>query len=137
MMLGFVLVWFCVELTQSVRPRLEPMSVVWFLAVPLLDMGFVILRRALKGRSPFTADRSHLHHILLAAGFTPGEVTWILIALAAGFAAFGWAGWRLGWPGYVMFYAFVAVFVAMALVGRRAWRLVRLVKRLRANRRAA
>jgi UDP-GlcNAc:undecaprenyl-phosphate GlcNAc-1-phosphate transferase len=137
MMLGFVLVWFCVELTQTGSPRLEPMSVVWFIAVPLLDMGFVILRRILKGRSPFAADRTHLHHILLAAGFSPGQITWILIALATVFAAVGWLGWRRGWPGYAMFYAFVATFVAVALIGRRAWRLVRLFKRLRAGRRAA
>jgi UDP-GlcNAc:undecaprenyl-phosphate/decaprenyl-phosphate GlcNAc-1-phosphate transferase len=137
MMLGFFLVWFCVELTQISSPRLDPMSVVWFLAVPLLDMGFVILRRVTKGRSPFAADRTHLHHILLAAGFTPGQITWIMIALATVFAAVGWAGWRHGWPGYVMFYAFVAVFAVVALIGRRAWRLVRLGKRLRASRRVA
>ena len=52
MMLGFLLVWFCVELTQTSSPRLEPMSVVWFLAVPLLDMGFVILRRVDEGKEP-------------------------------------------------------------------------------------
>ena len=136
MMLGFMLVWFCVELTQGPTPRLQPMSVVWFLAVPLLDMGFVILRRVLKGRSPFAADRAHLHHILLAAGFSPGQVTWILIGLATILAAVGWAGWREGWPGYVMFYAFIAVFAVVALIGQRAWRLVRVVKRLRAGRRA-
>ncbi len=113
------------------------MSVVWFLAVPLLDMGFVILRRVTKGRSPFAADRAHLHHILLAAGFTAGQITWILIGLATVLAWIGWAGWRQGWPAYAMFYAFLAVFAVVALIGRRAWRLVRLVKRLRAGRRGA
>jgi len=130
MMLGFFLAWFSVELTQRPGLRLEPMAAVWFIAVPLLDMGFVILRRVAKGMSPFAADRTHLHHILLAAGFTPGQVTWILLALSAAFAAFGWFGWRAGWPGYALFYPFVAVFVVATLVGSRAWRLVRLLRRL-------
>jgi len=36
------------------------------LAVPILDTALSILRRARKGRSPFRADRLHIHHRLLA-----------------------------------------------------------------------
>lgn len=135
MMLGFFLAWFSVELTQRPALRLEPMAAVWFIAVPLLDMGFVILRRVAKGMSPFAADRAHLHHILLAAGFTPGQVTWMLLALSAAFAAFGWFGWRAGWSGYLLFYPFLGVFIVAVLVGSRAWRLVRVLSRLRRSRR--
>jgi UDP-GlcNAc:undecaprenyl-phosphate GlcNAc-1-phosphate transferase len=40
------------------------------LAVPLLDMSAVILDRLLNGRSPFIADKRHLHHRLLQAGLS-------------------------------------------------------------------
>ena len=36
------------------------------LAVPILDTGLSILRRARTGKSPFQADRMHIHHRLLA-----------------------------------------------------------------------
>lgn len=35
------------------------------LAIPLIDTGYVILRRLTSGRSPFWGDRGHLHHRLL------------------------------------------------------------------------
>ncbi|WP_207453101.1 MraY family glycosyltransferase [Herbiconiux sp. SYSU D00978] len=38
------------------------------LVVPLLDFGLAIVRRLLAGKSPFSADRKHLHHRLLDMG---------------------------------------------------------------------
>lgn len=35
------------------------------LAVPLIDTGYVIVRRLISGKSPFWGDRGHLHHRLL------------------------------------------------------------------------
>lgn len=134
MMLGLFLTWFAVELTNAPSGgRLEPMSAVWFIAVPLLDMGLVIARRMFKGLSPFAADRTHLHHILLAVGFSPGQVTWFLIALAVACGAFGWIGWKAGLPGYSMFYAFVGLFGVAIVLRRRVWRLLRTLRRLRRN----
>jgi UDP-GlcNAc:undecaprenyl-phosphate/decaprenyl-phosphate GlcNAc-1-phosphate transferase len=40
------------------------------LAVPLLDMSAVILDRLRHGKSPFVADKRHLHHRLLQAGLS-------------------------------------------------------------------
>jgi UDP-N-acetylmuramyl pentapeptide phosphotransferase/UDP-N-acetylglucosamine-1-phosphate transferase len=40
------------------------------LAVPIFDMSAVILARLLMGKSPFTADKRHLHHRLLNAGLS-------------------------------------------------------------------
>jgi UDP-GlcNAc:undecaprenyl-phosphate GlcNAc-1-phosphate transferase len=41
------------------------------LAVPILDTGLSIVRRARTGRSPFRPDRLHIHHRLLARRGTP------------------------------------------------------------------
>lgn len=40
------------------------------LAVPIVDMSAVILARLRHGKSPFTADKRHLHHRLLNAGLS-------------------------------------------------------------------
>lgn len=40
------------------------------LAVPILDMSAVIIDRLRNGKSPFVADKRHLHHRLLAAGLS-------------------------------------------------------------------
>lgn len=46
-------------------PILLPFAV---LIIPLLDFGLAVLRRLRAGKSPFTADRKHLHHRLLDMG---------------------------------------------------------------------
>ena len=38
--------------------------VLWFL-IPILDCGRLIVSRMLQGKSPFVADRNHLHHLLI------------------------------------------------------------------------
>ncbi|HWA52263.1 MAG TPA: MraY family glycosyltransferase [Patescibacteria group bacterium] len=38
------------------------------LAIPLIDTGYVIIRRIISGKSPFWGDRGHLHHRLLDSG---------------------------------------------------------------------
>ncbi len=45
------------------------------LGVPLIDTGYVILRRVLQGKSPVWGDRSHLHHKLLDSGWSKQKVT--------------------------------------------------------------
>ena len=48
------------------------------LAVPILDMSAVILDRLRHGKSPFIADKRHLHHRLLEAGL-PHRMTVLFI----------------------------------------------------------
>ena len=54
------------------------------LGVPLIDTGYVIIRRILSGKSPVWGDRGHLHHRLLDAGLSKSRVSqiyWILTAV--------------------------------------------------------
>lgn len=46
---------------------------VLILGVPIFDTMFAIGRRLKEGRSPFSADKQHIHHMLLRAGFTQRE----------------------------------------------------------------
>lgn len=50
-------------------------------ALPLFDTAFAILRRLAHKKSPFTADRGHLHHRLIDMGFTQKEAVGILYAI--------------------------------------------------------
>lgn len=48
------------------------------LGIPLLDVGWVILRRIFKGISPFVADNRHFHHRLLTAGLSQRQAVLLL-----------------------------------------------------------
>ncbi len=58
-------------------------TVALILAIPILDVVWVSARRILHGTSPFRADRLHLHHRLLTAGFSARAVLVILWGFAA------------------------------------------------------
>jgi UDP-GlcNAc:undecaprenyl-phosphate GlcNAc-1-phosphate transferase len=56
------------------------------LAVPILDTALAIVRRFVRGEPIFAADRGHIHHRLLARGFSPRRVAGIFYAGAGFFA---------------------------------------------------
>ena len=51
------------------------------LAVPILDMSAVILGRLRSGKSPFIADKRHLHHRLLDAGLSQRLTVFFIYSL--------------------------------------------------------
>jgi UDP-GlcNAc:undecaprenyl-phosphate GlcNAc-1-phosphate transferase len=61
-------------------PILLPFAV---LIVPLLDFGLAVFRRLRAGKSPFSADRKHLHHRLLDMGHTHFHAVLIFYAWTA------------------------------------------------------
>ena len=61
----------------------------FFLALPALDTFVSVGRRILKGKSPFRADRGHLHHSLLQIGLSPKEARKILVFFSMGASALG------------------------------------------------
>ena len=58
-------------------------------AYPLTDMTAAVLRRVLRGQSPFEADRGHLHHRVCAAGVPQPRCALLLTALSAMLGALG------------------------------------------------
>ncbi len=85
MFLGLALTWYAISLSQGETRALRPSAALWFLMVPIFDAVAMMLRRILKGRSPFAADREHLHHVFLLAGFSVNDT----VAVMTGFASFG------------------------------------------------
>ena len=58
----------------SYIPIILPIAV---LIVPLVDFSLAVARRVHAGKSPFTADRKHLHHRLLDMGHSPVQAVLI------------------------------------------------------------
>jgi UDP-GlcNAc:undecaprenyl-phosphate GlcNAc-1-phosphate transferase len=57
------------------------------LGVPLIDISFAVLRRALTGKPIAAADKGHLHHRLLDAGCSQRQAVVVLYALSFLFCA--------------------------------------------------
>lgn len=55
------------------------------LGVPILDVAWSIMRRLASGRSPFSADRGHLHYLLLDVGLTQKQSALLIYFLCATF----------------------------------------------------
>ncbi len=66
--LGFSLSVFSILLTQDPRFHVEPLFPVLVLLIPIFDTLRVMGTRLFNGRSPFKADTTHLHHLLLNRG---------------------------------------------------------------------
>ncbi|MBQ2911264.1 MAG: undecaprenyl/decaprenyl-phosphate alpha-N-acetylglucosaminyl 1-phosphate transferase [Clostridia bacterium] len=83
MFLGYILA------VMSVQGLFKFYAIVTFavpfvvLGLPIVDTVFAIIRRLLKGQSPFTADRGHVHHRLVDLGFDQKQTVAILYALSA------------------------------------------------------
>ena len=57
---------------------LIPLSI---FGLPIFDTLFAIIRRLLNGKSPFSADRGHIHHRLIDLGFGQRKSTKILYSI--------------------------------------------------------
>jgi UDP-GlcNAc:undecaprenyl-phosphate/decaprenyl-phosphate GlcNAc-1-phosphate transferase len=77
---GFVLGCITILWAQTGVTLTRMTAPVIALAVPILDTALTIVRRFLRNESIFAADRGHIHHRLLARGFAPRRVAWILYA---------------------------------------------------------
>src|SRR5665811_1018808 len=77
MWLGLVLGWFMAQITQG-KVSAEPALVLWLFGIPLIDTLAVMFRRAKHKRSPFRADRTHIHHLLRHMGYSTNRNVLVL-----------------------------------------------------------
>ncbi len=80
-LLGFSSGLICILVTQQSNTALSPMMAILVLGLPLLDVISVMVFRISQGRSPFSADRNHIHHKLLDIGFLHREAVYIVYAI--------------------------------------------------------
>ncbi|MDO9735499.1 undecaprenyl-phosphate alpha-N-acetylglucosaminyl 1-phosphate transferase, partial [Glaesserella parasuis] len=89
---------------------ISPITGLWLIAVPLIDMVAVFFRRLKKGKSPFRPDRLHIHHLMMRAGLTSRQALAVITFGAGLCATFGVIGEVYYWNQWVMFVAFVSLF---------------------------
>lgn len=70
MFLGFILAAVSIWTQQKGATAVALLVPVLALGLPILDTTLSFVRRVGKGKSPFVADREHLHHRLLALGLS-------------------------------------------------------------------
>lgn len=71
--IGFMAVFLSIDLTQNVNHLLSPALPLLLLGLPILDTLSVMVRRIRAGRSPFSPDKTHIHHRLMGYGFSHAE----------------------------------------------------------------
>ena len=81
-LLGFLAVTLSLKLTQSHGP-VSPYVPLLILGFPILDTLVVMSERIAAGKSPFVADKNHLHHKLIRLGFYHTEAVLLIYLLQA------------------------------------------------------
>ena len=91
------------DFAPAFLPLLLPVAI---MIVPVLDFTLAVVRRILAGKSPFSADRKHLHHRLLDMGHSRLHATLIFYAWTAVIAV-----------GALLFYAVDDPAIAWSFIG--------------------
>jgi UDP-GlcNAc:undecaprenyl-phosphate GlcNAc-1-phosphate transferase len=125
MMIGFTVIWMLLSISQesqvSREALMRPVTALWIIAIPLMDMAAIMYRRIRKGRSPFKPDRDHLHHICQRAGLSKIQTLLSICGLSSVFAAIGIIGEYLLVSESMMFIGFVVCFVVYCALLLRNW----------------
>lgn len=88
LLLGFLLAVVAIKFAEFNKPETNqllkysmnsaPAVVLGILIVPIIDTTRIFVYRLSKGKSPFTADKNHIHHRMLTLGFTHLQISLII-----------------------------------------------------------
>ena len=87
-LIGFWVAWIAVYASQNQNYFIEPITMLWFISIPLLDCIGLIFSRIKKGLSWSTAGRDHIHHKLMKR-FTARQTLIIILAITFFTGLFG------------------------------------------------
>ncbi len=80
-LLGFLSACLAILVSQHDTAPVSPALPLLLLGLPVLDTLTVMTIRLREGRSPFSPDRNHLHHQIIALGFRHNEAVAIIYLL--------------------------------------------------------
>lgn len=112
LLLGLLLAWLAISLTMAYAPALRPITAVWILAVPVCDSVSLMLRRVAHRRSPFAADREHLHHLLSDLGLSRPAAVACMVAVNLTLGGAALLAERHGVPERLLFYTAMVILAA-------------------------
>jgi len=87
--LGFLVTASLVYFSQGENGVIRPVTALWLVTVPLMDMIATMLRRWRKGHKLMDADRSHLHHTLMNMGLSARQTLLLMVGYATLCAVIG------------------------------------------------
>lgn len=124
MLIGFTVIWVLLQGTQGPKAQMNPVTALWLIAIPLMDMTCIMVRRIRKGVSPFKPDREHLHHICLRAGLSSHQALVVICGLAILLAVVGLALECGGVPEWISFLLFILIFFLYYQFLNNIWRVL-------------
>ena len=80
--IGLIIACFAIKASNlpiDSQGNCSPVFAMIVLVYPVIDTLRVFTKRILKGVSPFTPDKNHIHHLLLNVGYSHGKATKIII----------------------------------------------------------
>ncbi|MEZ4668948.1 MAG: MraY family glycosyltransferase [Anaerolineae bacterium] len=89
LVLGFVLAVLGIKLKFAQPPNVTWMVPLLVLALPLFDIGLVVITRLLEGRSHAQAGKDHTSHRLMSIGFSQRQTLFILYGACIIFGTLG------------------------------------------------
>jgi UDP-GlcNAc:undecaprenyl-phosphate GlcNAc-1-phosphate transferase len=132
MFVGLTIVWILVEYTQGQEAAMRPITAVWLVGLPLMDMAAIMYRRAKKGQSMLRPDRQHLHNIFMRAGLSSRRSLAAILLIGCCYAAVGIMGEILKVPEFIMFWGFIVVLFIYSYIIQNVWKLLRKFRQLTA-----
>jgi len=129
--LGLVIAAFGVYLSQGPMARIAPGIGLWLVAVPVFELFSAILRRLVQGRSPFSPDHEHMHHVLVEHGLSRRATLYVMLGMGLAFAVIGMNGDLLAVSDGVMLLLWFAAGTFYYQTLRHPQWLVRVVLALR------
>ncbi|WP_318439222.1 UDP-N-acetylglucosamine--undecaprenyl-phosphate N-acetylglucosaminephosphotransferase [Photobacterium leiognathi] len=125
MFIGFSVVWMLIRGTQEPSiVAFKPVTALWLIALPLMDMATIMIRRMRKGHSPFRPDREHLHHICQRMGLSPLMTLFVICLMASICAVVGILADINGVAESTMFISFLCLFAVYFTVISHIWRII-------------
>ncbi|MDQ5846582.1 MAG: undecaprenyl/decaprenyl-phosphate alpha-N-acetylglucosaminyl 1-phosphate transferase [Acidobacteriota bacterium] len=112
---GFLLASLSVVGAQKATTAVAVITPVLAFGLPVVDTGVTMARRLISGRPVFQGDGEHIHHMLLARGWSQRRVVLILYGVCAVFGLVAALSTTTSSPqtGFVLFVIAVAVTIAV------------------------
>jgi UDP-GlcNAc:undecaprenyl-phosphate GlcNAc-1-phosphate transferase len=139
MLIGLTVVWLLVLGTQPYNVHqgavlnsvsFSPVTALFLIAIPLMDMAAIMYRRKKKGFSPFKPDRDHLHHIFERAGYNRKQTLVRITLMSLLLALCGIAGEFYQVPESIMFSVFIVLFLSYNWALTHVWQIITWLKRV-------
>ncbi|MGI2134125.1 UDP-N-acetylglucosamine--undecaprenyl-phosphate N-acetylglucosaminephosphotransferase [Shewanella baltica] len=128
--IGFTVIWLLIVASQGEQTiAIRPVTALWLIALPLMDMVCIMIRRIRKGQSPFKPDREHLHHICQRLGLSSNMSLLVICTAAAVMAAIGIWSELAKVNENIMFFAFLVTFSLYFIFLNSIWRITTFLRR--------